>query len=217
MLSAASPTAAATTTSFTRATVLLGQWPPGSRLSLRPAACRFLSRPLSSNSSRTTEIRFGAAIPRRTWLPRTARTVIRVLPSIIIVSKEGLFAEVIEHAFSGHLEGDRSTLADGLARMMVYGRPDKANDRQIPLLLLLHSATEPRAAELLRASSERNMLRFLAKTMGGPDADIRAAMAIAQCVGFKILDQMLRPRALAKAQRETLVALLSKSLAVCIA
>jgi AcrR family transcriptional regulator len=131
-------------------------------------------------------------------------------------SKEGLFAEVIEHAFSGHLEMDPATLANSLARMMVYGREDKANDHQIPLLLLLHSATEPRAAELLKASLERNMLRRLAENIGGPDADIRAAMAIAQCVGFKIMDQMLRTRALTEAQREKLVVLLSKSLAVCI-
>jgi AcrR family transcriptional regulator len=142
----------------------------------------------------------------------TAAMVIRYF-----VSKEGLFAEVIENTFSGHLvEGDRATLADSLARMMVYGRKDKVNDRRIPLLLLLHSATEPRAAELLKTSLERNMLRVLAESLGGPDADIRAAMMIAQCVGFKILDQMLRPRALTEAQREKLVVLLSASLAVCI-
>jgi AcrR family transcriptional regulator len=132
------------------------------------------------------------------------------------LSKEGLFAEVIEHAFSGHVGGDPATLADRLARLMVYGKEDKANDRQIPLLLLLHSATEPRAAELLKASLERTLLRQLAENLGGPDADIRAAMVIAQCVGFKILDQMLRTRAFTEVQREKLVVLLSKCLAVCI-
>jgi AcrR family transcriptional regulator len=132
------------------------------------------------------------------------------------LSKEGLFAEVIEHAFSVHLEEDRANLADSLARMLVYGREDKANDRHIPLLLLLHSATEPRAAELLKTSLEQNMLRRLAETLGGSDADIRAAMIISQCIGFKILDQRLRTRALTEAQREKLVVLLAKILAVCI-
>jgi len=63
---------------------------------------------------------------------------------------------------------------------------------------------------------ERNTLRLLAETLGGPDADIRAAMVIARSVGFKILDQMLRPRALTEAEREKLVVLLSEKLAVCI-
>src|SRR5882757_1104529 len=65
-------------------------------------------------------------------------------------SKEGLFAEVIERAFDIRylIDGDLATLAERLAHMMVYGREDVAGDRRIPLLLMLRSATEPRAAEL---------------------------------------------------------------------
>src|ERR1700704_3725161 len=58
-------------------------------------------------------------------------------------SKEGLFAEVIERAFNiRYLEGDRASLAERLARRMVYGREDIAGDQRIPLLLMLRSATE---------------------------------------------------------------------------
>src|SRR5260370_38748195 len=133
-------------------------------------------------------------------------------------SKEGLFAEVVEHAFDIRylIDGDRETLAERLARRMVYGREEIAGDQRIPLLLMLRSATEPRAAELIRATLERNVLQPLAGLLDGPDAEVRAAMVIAQCTGFSILNQMLRPRALAEAQQEELVVLLKESLAVCI-
>jgi AcrR family transcriptional regulator len=103
-------------------------------------------------------------------------------------SKEGLFAEVIERAFDiRYLEGDRASLAERLARRMVYGREDIAGDQRIPLLLMLRSATEPHAAELIRPCLDRNVLRPLAELLEGPDAEVRAAMVIAQCTGFAIL------------------------------
>ena len=133
-------------------------------------------------------------------------------------SKEGLFAEVVEHAFDIRylIDGDRATLAERLARRMVYGREDIAGDQRIPLLLMLRSATEPNAAELIRTSLERNVLRPIAECLDGPDAEVRAAMVIAQCTGFAILNQMLQPRALAEAQQEELVVLLKEGLAACI-
>ena len=133
-------------------------------------------------------------------------------------SKEGLFAEVIDNALDVRylMEGDRTTLAERLARAAVHGKPDIAPDSDIPLLLLLHSIDEPRAAELLRRTLDRNMLPSLAERIGGPDADVRAAMVIAQMVGFAILDRRVRLRQLSRGRREQLVALLSESLAVCI-
>jgi AcrR family transcriptional regulator len=133
-------------------------------------------------------------------------------------SKEGLFTEVVERAFDIRylVDGDRATLAQRLARKMVYGREDTADESPIPLLLMLHSATEPRAAELIRTSLDRNVLRPLAMCLDGPDAEIRAAMLVAQCTGFAILNQMLRPQALAEAQKGELVALLQEGLAAYI-
>src|SRR6266853_2965158 len=53
-------------------------------------------------------------------------------------SKEGLFTEVVERAFDIRylVDGDRATLAERLARIVVYGREDIAGDRRIPLLLM---------------------------------------------------------------------------------
>jgi AcrR family transcriptional regulator len=132
-------------------------------------------------------------------------------------SKEGLFAEVIERALDmGHLFRDgKSGLAEQLARVVVYGGKDAQDGVLTPLLLLLHSAAEPRAIELFRQDLERTQLRILAEHIGGADAMVRAAMVFAQLTGFAILHHVLRPEALRDAREDTLVALLSRSIAAC--
>jgi AcrR family transcriptional regulator len=133
-------------------------------------------------------------------------------------SKEGLFAEVIERALDmGHLlRSGRADLADHLARVVVYGGEDPPDGVLTPLLLLLHSAAEPRAIELFRRDLDRSQLRLLAEHIGGDAAAVRAAMVLAQLTGFAILHHVLRPEAFAEARGEELVALLSRSLAACI-
>jgi AcrR family transcriptional regulator len=133
-------------------------------------------------------------------------------------SKEALFAEVIKCALDmGHLLGDGpADLAGHLARVVVYGEKGAPDGLLTPLLLLLHSASEPRAIKLFRRDLDRTQLRTLAKHIGGHDAAVRAAMVLAQLVGFAVLHHVLRPEAFAEAHGEKLVALLSKSLAACI-
>ncbi|WP_406694185.1 TetR family transcriptional regulator [Singulisphaera sp. Ch08] len=126
-------------------------------------------------------------------------------------SKEGLFAEVIERAFdSGDLlGGERADLAARLARRMVFGREDARDISRIPMLLLLRSATEPRAAELLRANLDRTFIRPLAKILGGPDAELRAGLIASQLTGFATLDQMIQTEAFIGVDRQRLAALLA--------
>jgi AcrR family transcriptional regulator len=133
-------------------------------------------------------------------------------------SKEGLFAEVIQRALDmGQLiRGERANLANQLARVVVYGEKDASDGLLTPLLLLLHSAAEPRAIELFRQDLDCTQLSILAKHIGGRDGAVRAAMVLAQLTGFAILHRVLRPEALAEARSEKLVALLSKSLAALI-
>ena len=133
-------------------------------------------------------------------------------------SKEGLFAEVIKRALDmGHLLGDgRADLAGHLARVVVFGEKDAPDGLLTPLLLLLHSAAEPRAIELFRRDLDRTQLRLLAERIGGDEAAVRAAMVLAQLMGFAVLHYVLRPEAFADARGEELVALLSRSLAACI-
>jgi AcrR family transcriptional regulator len=133
-------------------------------------------------------------------------------------SKERLFAEVIERAFDIRhlLQGQQGDLADHLARAMVYGQEEWRGKGYTPLMLLLHSATEPGAVELFRRDLNSTELRLLAERIGGDDAAVRAAMIVAQLTGFAIMHHVLRPKAFADARGEELVALLSRSLAACI-
>ncbi len=133
-------------------------------------------------------------------------------------SKEKLFAEVIERALDIRylLRGQRGDLADHLARVMVYGQEGAPGRVRTPLLLLLHSATEPRAVKLFRRDLDRTALRLLAEQIGGDDAAVRAAMVMAQLTGFAIMHLVHRPKAFAKARGDELAALLSKTLAACI-
>jgi AcrR family transcriptional regulator len=133
-------------------------------------------------------------------------------------SKEGLFAEVIRRALDmGHLlQGQRTNLADHLARVMVYGEDDAPDRMLTPLLLLLHSATAPGAIKLFRRDLDRTELPLLAEQIAGDDSAVRAVMVMAQLTGFAIMDHVLRPKAFANARREDLVTILSRALAACI-
>ena len=114
------------------------------------------------------------------------------------------------------LQGQHGDLADHLARVMVYGQEDSRDWGYTPLLLLLHSATEPRAVELFRWDLDRTVVPLIAEQIGGDDAAVRAAMIVAQLTGFAIMHDVHHPEAFADACGEKLVTLLSRSLAACI-
>lgn len=132
-------------------------------------------------------------------------------------SKEALFTEVVAGAcdIRPWVHSARADLPGKLARLMVFGKEGRGNDHT-PFLLWLRTVTEPRAADLFRESVERQNLRALAAIIGGPDADLRAALVIGQIIGFATLEKLLRPPGLVAADRQRLVALLEKSLAACI-
>jgi AcrR family transcriptional regulator len=134
------------------------------------------------------------------------------------VSKEKLFAEVIKSALDiKHLlQGRHGDLADHLARALVYGRDEWRDRGYTPLMLLLHSATEPGAVKLFRRDLNNTAIPLLAEQIGGDEAAIRAAMVMAQLTGFAIMHHVHRPKAFADARGEELVALLSRTLAACI-
>ena len=56
------------------------------------------------------------------------------------------------------------------------GRRNARDRVHTPLLLLLHSATEPHAVKLFRRDLNRTALPLLAEQIGGDDAAVRAAM-----------------------------------------
>ncbi|WP_405063509.1 TetR family transcriptional regulator [Kribbella sp. NBC_01505] len=107
-------------------------------------------------------------------------------------SKEGLFTEVVETAFEKSIMMT-SDLNGEAARALLSGDDPHATDG---LLLTLRSVANPRAAEIMRTSVERNYQARLAAGLPGPHRTGRAALLIAICAGMLLNRTVLGTAAL---------------------
>ncbi|MBP2471232.1 AcrR family transcriptional regulator [Crossiella equi] len=129
-------------------------------------------------------------------------------------SKEQLFAEVVDTAFAPPtvIAAETGSLAADLARRLVT-RTDPEADTLDPFLLLLRSAANPRAAEIMRAGIQAHPGRRLTELLEGTDADQRADLAHALIAGFWLMRSMIRTTALAEGDRDRLTARLTAAFA----
>ena len=131
--------------------------------------------------------------------------VTAVLVNRYFGSKERLFAAAVEATFTdnGLFEGDAATLAQRLAALVVSKSGD---DRQPsdPLLLLLRSAPNPRAAQILRESIASHCELPLKSAMRGPKRGERAAIILALIVGLQLFRKVIGNKALADANGTSL-------------
>jgi AcrR family transcriptional regulator len=132
--------------------------------------------------------------------------VTAVLVNRYFGSKEELFAAAVETAFAerGNLfDGESSTLAQRLATdIMTKGEKDA--ERINVFFLLLRSAPNPRAAEILRDSIARHFERPLKSLLRGPRAGERAAMILAVIAGLSLFRTVIGSKALADANAASL-------------
>ncbi|GLY78350.1 TetR/AcrR family transcriptional regulator [Actinoallomurus iriomotensis] len=112
-------------------------------------------------------------------------------------SKEKLFAEAVDASFAPAtvIREDSASLAATIARRLVE-RTDPDAEALDPFLLLLRSAPNPRAAEIMRASTERHAGHRLAELLDGPDPERRAALANSLIAGFWLMRTVLQSTAL---------------------
>jgi hypothetical protein len=94
--------------------------------------------------------------------------------------------------------GDASTLAQRLAALVVT-KSDRDGQPNAPLLLLLRSAPNPRAAEILRDHIARHCEQPLKSLMRGPKRGERAAIILALIVGLQLFHKVIGNKALAEA------------------
>jgi len=136
-----------------------------------------------------------------------AAGVTAVLVNRYFGSKEELFGAAVEIAFSDStlFEGDSSSLAQRLTEA-VMEKTEKDADPIDPLLLLLRSAPNPRAAEILRESIARHFERPLKSLLKGPRASERAAMILAFIAGLQLLRKVVGNNALTGGTRAGLYA-----------
>jgi AcrR family transcriptional regulator len=127
-------------------------------------------------------------------------------------SKEKLFAEVAADTMRDPVILSADNLrapdfADALARSLV----EVTAPGQTPLdgfLILLHSASSPRAAEIGREWIRRGHQSTLEAMLEGPDAVERAGVFLALVAGLQVMRQMMEIPSLAGADPDTLRRLL---------
>jgi AcrR family transcriptional regulator len=131
--------------------------------------------------------------------------VTAVLVNRYFGSKERLFAAAVETMFadSSLFAGDASTLAQRLAALVVT-KGDNDGHPSAPLLLLLRSAPNPRAAEILRDNIARHCELPLKSFMRGPKRGERAAIVLALIVGLQFFHKVIGNKALADANGTSL-------------
>jgi AcrR family transcriptional regulator len=132
-------------------------------------------------------------------------------------SKEKLFAEVVDVCLTPRtvLSGDRATVAREVAARLVDRTAPESDDLD-PFLLMLRSAANPRAAEILRDGIAKYPGRHLAELLDGPDADERAMLAHSVIAGFWLMRKMLGSGALVNADPVALAQRLEVLLAAAI-
>jgi AcrR family transcriptional regulator len=120
-------------------------------------------------------------------------------------SKEKLFSAVVELAFADNnlFQGDHALLAHRLASWVVT-RTKKGVEPGDSFLLLLRSAPNPRAAEILRDSIARHFERPLKASLHGPRASERAAVMLALTAGLQLIRKVIGSKALADADNASL-------------
>lgn len=109
-------------------------------------------------------------------------------------SKEELFQEVLRGDREGKLplDGNSTDLPARLADLMLdNGCATDRNDVE-RLLIILRSASSPKAAEIVRESLRHDVLEPFADLIGGRNAPVRASFAMAIFMGTTILRTVMQ-------------------------
>ncbi|ATQ44162.1 TetR/AcrR family transcriptional regulator [Caulobacter mirabilis] len=109
-------------------------------------------------------------------------------------SKDELFMEVVSLACEPNPEffdGDPAGFGERMATALLE---DKLADAKLDMfLIMLLSASSPKAAEMVRVCSRGKFFEFFQDWLGGPDADIRARVASNIMMGMslgRVIDDM---------------------------
>jgi len=128
-------------------------------------------------------------------------------------SKEKLFAEVIATTMATPIILTAENLASPkLGETIAASLVDITKAGDTPLegfLIMLHSASSKRAAEIGRGQIEAGHQKVMTSALGGDLAPQRAALVLSIVAGFQVMRQMIGLSALADAEPEALVKLLA--------
>ncbi|MGW5652626.1 TetR/AcrR family transcriptional regulator [Streptomyces humi] len=128
-------------------------------------------------------------------------------------SKELLFARAVDRAFEPPtvVGDDRPGLSRTLAHALAE-RTAPGAEQLDPFLLMLRSAPDPEAVDILRRGIEAHVGTRLAGLLDGPDTDVRAQLGLALVAGTWLLRTVVGTSALAAADNDTLADFLTDML-----
>ncbi|MEO3773416.1 TetR family transcriptional regulator [Micromonospora sp. B9E7] len=120
-------------------------------------------------------------------------------------SKEQLFAEAVDRAFAPRtvISNDPSELSERTATRLAERTSPDADDLD-PFLLMLRSAANPRAAEIIRTGIENHVGRHLTDILPGPDAAPRAELLLSLIAGVWLMRKVIATPALAGMDQDAL-------------
>ena len=128
-------------------------------------------------------------------------------------SKEQLFAEVIAATMASPTILTRENLQSARLGETIAARlVDITRTGDTPLegfLIMLHSASSRRAAEIGREQIENGHQKVMTGALRGPSAPQRAALILSIVAGFQVMRQMIGLSALAEADPAALTRLLA--------
>lgn len=136
-------------------------------------------------------------------------------------SKEQLFHAVLQGLRCDWLDAGigADDLPAFLAAMVL--RKDEAEDREDldRLLIILRSASSPKASELVRAAFRQDVIEPVARLLSGPDVELRVALAFSVITGTSVMRTFMNIEPLHQCERALLEhklrMLLEQALAGC--
>ncbi|MET8145885.1 TetR family transcriptional regulator [Sphaerisporangium sp. NPDC005288] len=132
-------------------------------------------------------------------------------------SKEGLFTEVVDVSFAEPtmVPADPADVTAETARALV-DRTAPETDHLGPFELMLKSAANPRAAEIIRAGIEKHVGARFTAALHGSHARERAELGLALLAGTWLLRRLIGTSALRDADPDLLTAQVTRMLAVVV-
>ena len=124
-------------------------------------------------------------------------------------SKEQLFAEAVETSFATPVfiaENPRAVARDAAAALVA--RSASGTDDLAPFLIMLRSASNPRATEIVRDAIERHVGKRLARQLPEPGRQLRSDVVLSVISGVLLMRRVVGTHALNRHNDAQLTALL---------
>lgn len=142
-------------------------------------------------------------------------------PAIVIRlfgSKADLFTQLAQQAFADEpvFAGPLEELGERLAQHLMQDATTQATDDTDDFQLLLRSATSLIAAPILSAALHQALIGPLGERIGGAQGAARAALVVAQVMGFATLRFGLGSVAIEASDRAATTRLLAHAIQLCV-